>query len=282
MLRVDKVKVRLTTILSYIVVAVTLITTIFPLYFLIITSIKPFTQQFTYPPVLIVNEITFDAFHNVFNKWNFVSYCINSIVITVGSVVLSLALGVPMAYSLTRFRFPRNINDGLAFFILSVRMLPPIVGIIPIYIIFRNLGLNDTFQGMILAYTVFNLPFTVWIMRGFFMDLPRDFEEAALVDGCSYFNAFLHVILPLSIPAVMTTASLCIIQSWNEFIFAVFLTSQYRKTIPILISSFIGDQQFYWAELTSAASLAVIPVFILILLVQRELVKGLTFGAVKG
>jgi multiple sugar transport system permease protein len=256
--------------------------TVFPLYFLIITSIKPYTQQFTSPPILIPNEISLEALNNIFNKWNFTSYLINSIVITIGSVVLSLALGVPMAYSLVRFKFPRNINQPLAFFILSVRMLPPIVGIIPIFIIFRSLGLNDTFQGLIIAYTVFNLPFTVWIMRGFFLELPRDFEEAALVDGGSYLRTFIHIVLPVSLPAILTTASLCIIQSWNEFIFAVFMTSQYRKTIPVLISSYIGDQQFFWAELTTTASLAVIPVFILILIVQRELVKGLTFGAVKG
>jgi multiple sugar transport system permease protein len=161
-------------------------------------------------------------------------------------------------------------------------MLPPIVGIIPLAVVFKQFALTDTFQGMILAYTTFNLPFTVWILRGFFLELPREIEEAALVDGSSHVGVLTRIVIPLSAPAIVTTASLALLQSWNEFITAVYLTSQYRKTIPVLIASFIGDQQYFWNELTAAGVLALIPAFILILLVQRELVRGMTFGAVKG
>ncbi|GBC74695.1 Trehalose transport system permease protein SugB [archaeon HR06] len=161
-------------------------------------------------------------------------------------------------------------------------MIPPIVGIIPLFIVFKTLGLNDTFQGLILAYTSFNLPFTVWILRGFFLELPKEIEEAALIDGATYFNILRKIVVPLSFPAIITTATLSLIQSWNEFIFAVFLTSQEIKTIPILIASFIGDQQYFWNELTAASVIALIPVFILVLLVQKQLIRGLTFGVVKG
>jgi len=275
-------KIKSSDVVAYILVIVAVGITIFPFYLLVTTSIKPASEQFSSPPVLIPSSVTLGAYVNVFEKWSFQSYLVNSIVVTIFSVAFSLALGVPMAYALTRFRFPRNMNDSLAFFILSLRMIPPIVGIIPIFIIFRYVELNDTFQGLILAYTVFNLPFTVWIMRGFFIDLPRDFEEAGMIDGCSHLRAFAQVVLPLSIPGIVSTASLCILQSWNEFIFAVFLTSLYRKTVPVLLSSFIGDQQYLWGELTATASLAIIPALILLLLVQRELVKGMTFGAIKG
>ena len=237
----------------------------------------------TYPLLkLILTTIDTTNYYNIFDRWNFTSFLINSIIITIGSVALSILLGVPMAYSLTRFRFPRNMNDGLAFFILSLRMLPPIVGIIPLFLVFRWLNLNDTYEGMILAYTVFNLPHPIWLMRGFFLEFPKEFEEAALVDGCTPFQAFIKVVLPLSLASVATTATLDILMSWNEFIFAVFLTSQYRKTIPVLISSFIGDQQYFWGEMTAVASLAVLPALILVLISQRELIRGLTFGAVKG
>jgi multiple sugar transport system permease protein len=269
-------------LISYIVIILALAVTLFPFYLLATTSIKPGVEQFTYPPKLVPSTIDTTNYVNIFERWNFLSHLTNSVVITVGSVFLSILLGVPMAYSLTRFRFPRNINDGLAFFILSLRMLPPIVGIIPLFIVFRALNLNDTYEGLILAYTVFNLPLTVWLMRGFYLEFPKEFEEAALVDGCTPLQSFTRVVLPLSLTSIATTATLNILMSWNEFIIAVFLTAQFRKTVPVLISSFIGDQQFFWGEMTAVASLAVIPALILVLLAQRELVRGLTFGAVKG
>jgi len=273
---------KFTDIIAYFIIILSLILTFLPVYLLIVTSFKNFTEAFSYPPTLVPKEPTLSSYVSVFAKWNFTSYAINSIVITTLSVAMSILLGVPMAYSLSRFKFGKNLNDFLAFFILSIRMIPPIVGIIPLFIVFKILGLNDTFQGLILAYTSFNLPFTVWILRGFFLELPKEIEEAALIDGATYFNILRKIVVPLSFPAIITTATLSLIQSWNEFIFAVFLTSQERKTIPILIASFIGDQQYFWNELTAASVIALIPVFILVLLVQKQLIRGLTFGAVKG
>ena len=275
-------KISYSKLASYLVLTIALLITIFPIYFLIVTSFKTFTEAFSYPPSLIPKNFTIEAYVSVLNKWGFATFATNSIIITITSTLLSLALGVPMAYALARLKFGKNLNDTLAFTILSFRLLPPIVGIIPLFIVYSFLGLNDTYQGMILAYTSFNLPLVVWLIRGFIQELPKEIEEAALVDGASHYTILRKIILPLSLPAILTTGTLTIIQSWNEFIIAVFLTSKYRKTVPILLSSFIGDQQYFWNELTAASTMALIPVTILIAIVQRQLVRGLTFGAVKG
>jgi len=275
-------KISYSKLVSYLILTIALLITIFPIYFLIVTSFKTFTEAFSYPPTLIPKNFTIEAYISVLNKWGFTSFATNSIIITIASTLLSLALGVPMAYALARLKFGKNLNDTLAFTILSFRLLPPIVGIIPLFLVYSYLGLVDTYQGMILAYTSFNLPLTVWLIRGFIQELPKEIEEAALVDGASHYTILRKIILPLSLPAILTTGTLTIIQSWNEFIIAVFLTSKYRKTVPILLSSFIGDQQYFWNELTAASILALIPVAILIAIVQRQLVRGLTFGAVKG
>jgi multiple sugar transport system permease protein len=275
-------KISYSKLVSYLILTIALLITIFPIYFLIVTSFKTFTEAFSYPPSLIPKNFTIEAYISVLNKWGFATFATNSIIITITSTLLSLALGVPMAYALARLKFGKNLNDTLAFTILSFRLLPPIVGIIPLFIVYSFLGLNDTYQGMILAYTSFNLPLVVWLIRGFIQELPKEIEEAALVDGASHYTILRKIILPLSLPAILTTGTLTIIQSWNEFIIAVFLTSKYRKTVPILLSSFIGDQQYFWNELTAASTIALIPVAILIAIVQRQLVRGLTFGAVKG
>jgi multiple sugar transport system permease protein len=275
-------KINYPKLASYLILTTALLITSFPIYFLIVTSFKTFTEAFSYPPSLVPANFTIEAYVSVLNKWGFTSFAINSVIITITSTLLSLALGFPMAYALARLRFGKNLNETLAFTILGFRLLPPIVGIIPLFIVYSSLGLNDTYQGMILAYTAFNLPLVVWLLRGFIQEVPKEIEEAALVDGASYYVILRKMILPLSLPAMLTTGTLTIIQSWNEFIIAVFLTSKHTKTVPILLSSFIGDQQYFWNELTAASTLALIPVAILIGIVQRQLVRGLTFGAVKG
>jgi multiple sugar transport system permease protein len=257
--------------------------TVFPIYYLIVTSIEPFLAAFSSTPTLVPTDITLTAYEEVLGKWDFLSFLTNSLVISISSVALGTLLGVPMAYSLARFKFPRSMNDGIAFFILSIRMLPPIVGIIPLFILYTRLGLVDTYLGMTLAYTGgVNLPFTVWVMRGFFLDFPRDLEESALVDGASTMSVLLRIVVPLSVTAITTTAALIFVQTWNEFIIAVFLTTQFRKTIPVLVSSFFGEQFAFWTDMTATGVLSIIPAFIILVVVQRHVVRGLTFGAIKG
>ncbi|RLF99332.1 carbohydrate ABC transporter permease [Candidatus Bathyarchaeota archaeon] len=270
------------TIASYIFLALTLAFILFPIYVLIITSFKPFTEAFSYPPTLWPRNLTLEAYFKVFTHWGFTSYLINSLVITVSSVLLSVIVGIPMAYCLASIKVGKNWNENIAFFILSLRLLPPIVGILPLYVIYSHLKLVDTYPGLILAYTAFNLPFIVWILRGFILELPREIEESAVVDGASVFQIMIKIIVPLTYPAIIATAILSFLLTWNEFTTAVFLTAQYRKTLPILISSFIGDLQFYWNDMCAATVLSIIPAIIAVLLTQRQLVRGLTLGAVKG
>jgi len=256
--------------------------TLFPVYVLISTSFKPFTEAFSYPPTLWPHNLTFKSYLKVLTKWEFTSYLINSLVITTSSVLLSVIVGIPMAYCLAKIKVGKNWNESIAFLILSLRLLPPIVGILPLYVIYSHLKLVDTYPGLILAYTAFNLPFVVWILRGFILELPKEIHDSALVDGASVFQIMIRIIVPLTYPAIIATAVLSYLLTWNEFTVAVFLTAQYRKTLPILISSFIGDLQFYWNDMCAAAVLSMIPAIVAVLLTQRELVRGLTLGAVKG
>ena len=270
------------TIASYIFLALTLAFVLFPVYVLIITSFKPFTEAFSYPPTLWPRNLTLESYFKVFTHWGFTSYLINSLVIAVSSVLLSVIVGIPMAYCLASIKVGKNWNESIAFFILSLRLLPPIVSILPLYVIYSYLKLVDTYLGLILAYIAFNLPFIVWILRGFILELPREIEESAVVDGASVFQIIIKIIIPLTYPAIISTAVLSFLLTWNEFTVAVFLTAQHCKTLPILISSFIGDLQFYWNDMCAATVLSMIPAIVAVLSAQRQLIRGLTLGAVKG
>ena len=193
---------------------------------------------------------------------------------------LSLLIGVPAAYSLARHKL-RGRELMLTGLILT-RLVPPITVVIPIYILMRSLHFLDTYQGLILVYLAFNLPFTIWIMRGFFLDLPVDLEEAALVDGSSRYGAFVRIALPLAAPGLATTAIFSIIFSWNEFLFASILTTENARTITPSISTFITDKAILWGRLYAAAAIVLLPVMIFAMLVQKQLGRGVTSGAIKG
>jgi multiple sugar transport system permease protein len=267
-------------IAPYLVAIVTLVSVLFPFYWLVTTSLKPNIDQFTYPPIMFPTRITLEHYVSVIQKFNFLAYFRNSLVAGLGSTFLSLVVGVPMAYSIARLRIRRG--EGISLFILSSRMSPPVAAIIPLYFMFQFYGWIDTYQALIMAYTVFNLPFTIWMMRGFFAEMPREIEEAALTDGCSTLSTFFRIALPVVAQGIAATAIFCMIQSWNEFMFALFLTSSHTQTLPVLISSYTGEKQNLWSEMTATGVLAVIPVLVFASIVQKQMVRGLTLGAVKG
>lgn len=271
--------------------------TLFPIVWVFTSSVKTPEQIFELPPAWIfqptphnfevvlgltlpteLETVTAEAAGQIDTK--FPRYLLNSVIVAIGSTVLSLVIGVPAAYSLARHKM-RGREMMLTGLILT-RLVPPITVVIPIYILMRSLRFLDTYQGLILVYLAFNLPFTIWIMRGFFLDIPVDLEEAALVDGSSRYGAFVRIALPLVAPGLATTAIFSIIFSWNEFLFASILTTENARTITPSISTFITDKAILWGRLYAAAAIVLLPVMIFAMLVQKQLGRGVTSGAIKG
>lgn len=252
---------------------------LYPIIWQVTTAFKTQSDALAMPPKWIFTP-TFENFANVLFERQMGRFFLNSVIIAVGSSVLAVIIGAMAAYALGRFQF-KGKRD-IAFWILSTRMAPPVAVIIPIFILYRNyLKLYNTYFGMILIYLVFNLPFAVWMLRGFFAEIPRDIEDAALVDGCSRWQAFWRVLLPMVAPGLAATAIFCIIVSWNEFLFALILTADKTKTLPVAITTFVSGMEIQWGELTASGTVVMIPLLIFALAVQRHLVRGLTLGAVK-
>jgi multiple sugar transport system permease protein len=204
---------------------------------------------------------------------------LNSLIIGFGSTLLSIVLGTLAAYAFSRFRIPGK--DDWLFFILSTRMMPPIAVAIPIYLMFRNIGLSDTYTGMILLYTVVNLSLSVWLLQGFMDEIPREYEEAAMVDGYTRWQAFLKVVLPQATTGIATTAIFCLIFSWNEYAFALLLTSGTAQTSPPFIPTIIGEGGLDWPAMAAGTTLFLLPVLFFTILLRKHLLRGITFGAVR-
>ncbi len=287
----------LSTLAANVVLGLWAVITLFPILWVYSSSVKTPEQIFEMPPKWIFKP-TLHNFEVVLGlkipteletvsqegsgqiQSKFPRYLLNSVVVALGSTALSLVIGAPAAYSLSRQRM-RGAQAILTGLILT-RLVPPITVVIPIYILMRNAHLLDTYQGLILVYLAFNLPFTIWIMRGFFLDLPVELEEASLVDGSSRYGAFLRIVLPLAAPGLATTAIFSIIFSWNEFLFASILTTENARTLTPSISTFITDKAILWGRLYAAAAIVLLPVMIFALVVQRHLGRGVTSGALKG
>jgi multiple sugar transport system permease protein len=204
---------------------------------------------------------------------------INSLLIGFGSTFLSIVLGTLAAYAFSRFRIPGK--DDWLFFILSTRMMPPIAVAIPIYLMFRDVGLNDTHIGMVLLYTVVNLSLSVWLLKGFMDEIPREYEEAAMVDGYTRWQAFLKVVLPQASTGIATTAIFCLIFAWNEYAFALLLTSGAAQTAPPFIPTIIGEGGLDWPAMAAGTTLFLLPVLFFTILLRKHLLRGITFGAVR-
>jgi multiple sugar transport system permease protein len=210
---------------------------------------------------------------------DFVDKLRNSVIIAVSSTVLSVGLGLLSAYAFSRYDI-RGKGD-LLFFILSTRMLPPVVVTIPIFLMYRAVGLYDTHIGMILLYTAFNLSFSVWLLKGFIDEIPKEYEEAALVDGYSRLQAFRKVVLPQAATGIVATAVFCLIFAWNEFAFALMLTGEKARTAPAAIPSQLGQSGYEWGSIAAGSLLFLIPVVIVTFALRNYLLRGVTFGAIR-
>jgi multiple sugar transport system permease protein len=203
----------------------------------------------------------------------------NSLVIAFGSTFLAVSLGTLAAYGFSRFRVP--LADDLLFFILSTRMMPPIAVAIPIYLMYREIGLSDTKLGMILLYTAVNVSLAVWLLKGFIDEIPREYEEAAMIDGYSRLQAFVRVVLPQATTGIAATAIFCMIFAWNEYAFAVLLTSGTAQTAPPFIPTIIGEGGLDWPAVAAGTTIFLVPILVFTILLRRNLLRGITFGAVR-
>jgi len=252
---------------------------LFPMIWIILQSFKSYFDVIAVPPKLIFSPVL-ENYINVFRKIDFFYSFRDSLIVALCSVGLTLLIGVPCGYALAKFNFKGKNNIG--FFILSTKMMPPIVIIVPFVKIFHMLGMIDTYIGLILAHVLVNIALVVWMMRGFFVDIPREIEEAAMIDGCSEIKSFLIIDLPLSAPGLVATALLSFLFSWNEFFFALTLTNFKVRTLPLYMATeFVGHLAIKWGTLSAAGVLAIIPTLIFIIIIQRHLIRGLTFGALK-
>lgn len=268
---------HLKTVGFYALVIVFMLPTVFVFYWMITLSLKPQVEAAGYPPSFFHFSVTFKGYVDVFAKNPFLLYTWNSLVVAAGTTLLGLIVGLPCAYSIAHWR-----QQKLALTVLVARIIPGISYLIPWYILFRNLKMVDTYQALILTHLVVGLPITIWVMIGFFEDVPAELREAALIDGCTDYGAFLRVAIPLVKPGIVATAILAFIFSWNNFLFSVILAGRNTRTLPIAVFNMIGYEEINWGPLAAAATLITLPVIILTLIIQRHIVSGLTFGAVKG
>lgn len=245
-----------------------------------LTSLKPDSELTRLPPLLPAAP-TLDHYRSVFTGAPFLRIIANSAAVASLSTLLSVGVGSLAAFGLAKLsvRFRR----GILLFVLSASMFPPIATVSPLYLIIRFLGLRDTWGALVLTYTSFSLPLSVWIMTNFFREVPDDLYRASRVDGCSPFQAFIRVMLPLAAPGAVTTAILVFIFSWNEFLFALtFTATEKSRTIPVAIALFPGLHEVPWGDIAAASVVVTIPLVVLVFVFQRRIIEGLTAGAVKG
>lgn len=273
---------RFVALALYAVTFCVLIVIAFPVYWLITTSFKLPGDTATAPPVIVPTRFTLDNYRSAFETPGVARAFINSVVVSLTATVLTTLLGSMAAYALAKTYLSFRVRQGLMIWILVTRIFPPITTAIPYYVIIKRLHLGDTYVAIVLTYVSYGLPFVIWLMLGFFQDLPAEIEKAAIVDGCSLWQRFHQVVLPLALPGLAVTSVFAFIYAWNELLYASILTSFNAKTIPVVMAGFISDQFLRWGDMTAIGSLMVVPVLVFAAAAQRYLVRGLTFGAVKG
>ena len=265
--------------------AVLVVAMLFPVLWMLETSVKENRDVYAVPAKLVGFDLTLAHYRDVFvgpsgGASDLSVALLNSVVVAGASTILATVLGVPAAWAYSRFTL-RAKKDQL-FFILSTRFMPPVVVVIPIFLMYRTLGLIDSQFGLILIYTAFNVPFTIWMMKGFVDQVPSEYEDAAMLDGHTRFQAFRRITLPLLLPGIAATAVFALIFSWNEFVYAIFLTSSREvRTAPPAIAGLIGGTTVDWGLVAASACVFAVPVLVFAYLVRKHLVAGVTLGAVR-
>jgi multiple sugar transport system permease protein len=277
----------------YIVVAVILVFSLFPIWWIVNISLKTREEALVVPPKLLFEPTAKNYQEVIFGvkrednegRWvpttkDFLKQARNSAIISVSATFIALLAGIPAAYALSKFKFKRK--KQISFFILSTRFLPPIVVVIPLFVAFRQLRLMDTKLGLIILYTFISLSLVIWMMKGFFDEIPYELIESARVDGCGHFGAMLKIGVPVTMQGIVATSILVLINLWNEFLFSVLFTSKNARTVTQGVMGYVTVREVAWSNMAAAGILITIPVLVFTIITQKKLVQGLTAGAVKG
>jgi len=283
---------KIRKIFFWIGIVIVLLWCLFPYYWMFTTAFKVEEDYFAYPPVWFPSPPSLKNFRVIFLKQvtsivgiggiavDIIPPLMNSIAIAVGSAVISVLMGALAGFALSRFQF--RGRENIAFWIFTMRMLPPIAIIIPYFVIMKSYRLIDTHLGLIITYLIFNLPLAVWLLMRYFEDIPTEIEDAALADGCSKLQAFRLVLLPLALPGIIATFLFCLIFSWNEYLFALILTRANSETLPILLASFVAHKGVAWGPLAASGLIATFPILMCVVIFQKHLVRVMTMGMLKG
>ena len=269
---------RMGLLVRYALVVPITVVFLFPVYWLAAISFKTPEEIFASPPVWVPAQLQFQNYAVLFRDGDAVSVW-NSLVVAGISTVLAMFLGTICAYSLARFR---TGGDNLAMWILSQRMMPPIAIVFPVFLLYVWLGWVDTHFGLIVLYTAFNLPYVIWMMRGYIEDIPLELEESALVDGLTRWQVLLRVVFPMARTGLFATAVFTFVFAWNDFLFALVLTRTEVTTFPVQVTHYFGGQSNFWAKIAAMSVLGTVPIFVAVAALQRYLVRGISLGAVKG
>jgi len=289
------------SVVNHIILGVVAFCFAFPLFWMFMTSFKTPREYYSMPPKLFPSKVQFFHYREAFFPWTIdpnelsestyyieesagrvesvVPNIFNSLIIVGGSVGISLLVGIWAAYALSRFTFKGSKDIGL--WILSTRMMPPIVIAVPLFWMMRKMHLTGTHIGLMLIYVLFQLPFVVWMMKGFFDEIPKVIEESVLVDGGSRATSLFRVIIPLSLPGVVATALFCIFMTWTEFLFASILTDSSSATLPVVLSNFRQDRGILWGQMSAVMVVSLLPLFTIVMVLQKKMIQGLTAGSIK-
>jgi multiple sugar transport system permease protein len=271
---------RVGDVLTWLGILAALVFFLAPFFWIVTTSLKGNEDYFAYPPVWIPAEPSFTHYVGLFTRSSGGRYFTNSLVISSLSMLAGLVVSLPTAYAIARWRFG---GGWLSTLLLVLRMLPAIALIIPIYVMYKWLGLTNSYLGLVIVYTVLYIPFAVWLLVGFLRDFPVEIEEAAMIDGCSRLRALIAVVVPIIAPGLAVVALFAFIATWNEFLFAIVLTGIETKTMMVLVTSFTtGGTDMFFGEASASVVLGVLPAFVVAFMLQRYLVKGLALGGTKG
>ncbi len=271
----------LLTALRLLAISALLSFTLLPIYWIVVTSLRPDAEVLRIGASMLPQQWTLEHYRHLFTETDVGKYLTNSVVVALPSTAVSVALSLPAAYPFSRLRYPAGLAENVRLWILSTRFIPPFAIAIPLFLFFRDLKLLDTVPGLILAHAAFSIPFTLWILQAGFDELPREIEEAGLMDGCDRWQIFTKIALPLVVPSIVCATIFSLLLSWNEFLFALLLTVNKANTLPLLVSQFVTDRSLQWGNIAASSAIASLPMVLFLVFTQRYLVRGLTAGAVK-
>jgi multiple sugar transport system permease protein len=251
---------------------------LFPIYWIVLTSLKT-PLQINEPVPTLLFAPTLENYRHLFTEFAFAHVLRNSLIITTATTAIVMTLALLAAYALARLRVPGGKH--VALWMLSLRFLPPIAVVLPFFVAWQRLGLLDTHLGLILIYVGFNLPFAIWMLRGFLVEVPRDLDEAATLDGLGHLAIIRRIILPVVAPGAAVTAIFTFVFAWNEYLMALVLTSREATTVPVTVSKFIQPYTILWGDVGAAATIELLPMLAIVFLLQKHIMRGITLGAVK-